>query len=427
MRMIWKQADLAESIENRCNPCRGFYHVYTFALAEMSDKEEWKWSLVDGESLALVLLDIGAAARRSLTGQELAWIEEIFRFFAASRRDMIVRVVYDREGKGMEHEPYTIETVKRHMRELAPLFVTYAPYILTLQGLFVGSWGEMHTSKFLGEADMKELYRTLKTATEGSCYLSVRKPAQQRLLGATDQRDSTVFKGIGLFDDGILGSPTHLGTFAPEGISETPDGAWTRERELAYEEMLCSRVPNGGEAVAGEELPEAEAVCRLFQRMHLTYLNSVHDRRMLDHFAQTDSGVEGMSLYDYIGLHLGYRFLVKHVTFCERRSGFFHRTKEACFRITIENTGFAPCYESFRLFLAVGNEVSPMEADLRGLAGGGSATYEIPLTVQQREEVKAGRGGVKLFLKRERLSDAVWFANQGAGEELTAGFLSGQE
>lgn len=62
---------------------------------------------------------------------------------------MILRVCYDTEGKGMEREPQRIFVVQRHMQALGSLAERYADAILTVQGVFVGSWGEMHTSRFL--------------------------------------------------------------------------------------------------------------------------------------------------------------------------------------------------------------------------------------------------------------------------------------
>ena len=58
---------------------------------------------------------------------------------------MILRVCYDTEGKGMEREPQRIFVVQRHMQALGSLAERYADAILTVQGVFVGSWGEMHT------------------------------------------------------------------------------------------------------------------------------------------------------------------------------------------------------------------------------------------------------------------------------------------
>lgn len=55
---VFQQVELIES--NVCleNPGRGWYGIYTFVVQDSINPEELRWSLRDGELLALVLLDI---------------------------------------------------------------------------------------------------------------------------------------------------------------------------------------------------------------------------------------------------------------------------------------------------------------------------------------------------------------------------------
>ena len=89
----------------------------------------------------------------------------------------------------MENEPSSIKIVKSHMKQLGSIICEHMSKkeslpgkILVHQGLFVGSWGEMHGSKFLSEARMKELSDTFLEATKGSCPIAVRKPVQLRSI-----------------------------------------------------------------------------------------------------------------------------------------------------------------------------------------------------------------------------------------------------
>ena len=56
----FRQAELAESLDEPENPGRGWYGIYTFMVEQSIDPGELRWSLRQGESLALVLLDIHA-------------------------------------------------------------------------------------------------------------------------------------------------------------------------------------------------------------------------------------------------------------------------------------------------------------------------------------------------------------------------------
>ena len=62
---------LEESRWNPLNPARGWYAVYTFQAEQKIDPEELKWSLREGETVALALLDIGAFRDRPLDKQAL--------------------------------------------------------------------------------------------------------------------------------------------------------------------------------------------------------------------------------------------------------------------------------------------------------------------------------------------------------------------
>ena len=58
--------------------------------------------LREGETLALVLVDIGGFRERPLDLAALENIRKILAFFEQNQRDVIFRPVYDREGKGRE-------------------------------------------------------------------------------------------------------------------------------------------------------------------------------------------------------------------------------------------------------------------------------------------------------------------------------------
>ena len=59
---------------------------------------------------------------------------------------------------------------------------------------------------------------------------------------------------LALFDDGILGSMTHLGTFGTE-LREAAGWAqaWTRKEEMEFVNCLTEDMPCGGEVVACTE------------------------------------------------------------------------------------------------------------------------------------------------------------------------------
>lgn len=183
-----KEVCLKESTRALKNPGCGWYHIYTFDLSKENSNESL-YIDCEEEELVLLLIDIHAfRGCEQIPKEALEWFSIILTFFEQHDKGIILRIVYDTKGRGMENEPSSIKIVKSHMKQLGSIICEHTSKkeslpgkILVHQGLFVGSWGEMHSSKFLSEARMKELSDTFLEATKGSCPIAVRKPVQFNL------------------------------------------------------------------------------------------------------------------------------------------------------------------------------------------------------------------------------------------------------
>lgn len=408
----FRRREFCEAAGDVPNPGRGWYHIYTYVLGE-GGSCDLPPVLCGQERLALVLIDIGAYRERAITDEGLGLIHRILSCFAESGSEMIVRIVYDTMGKGMEREPSLFSQVQEHIGQLAPLLVRHSSHIFLFQGLLVGSWGEMHTSKFVSEKYLQQMAERFVTLTEGKVRLAVRKPVQCRLV---QRAERVTERYIGCFDDAIFASETHMGTF---GTLERREAGWRDpwrpEDEIAFMEQLAENVPFGGEALSGEKGMTAADTVKRLGRLHVSYLNCVHDDARLREWKETEYAA-GVSLYDHIGMHMGYRFVVEKCT-CERRG------KAACLTVRLANRGFACCGEEvrFSLCLVQGGEESviPADCDLGRLEGGKSTTLQIPL----EEEVQ--RSGMYLYGSLQRVRDRgiIVFANEGAGDRLLLGLF----
>ena len=351
-------------------PGRGWYHIYTFRLGRPEEVSlDW---LPDypGETLALVRLDIRDYASRELDTLALDFAEQIFRAFQERKKEMILRVCYDTEGKGMEREPQRIFVVQRHMQALGSLAERYADAILTVQGVFVGSWGEMHTSRFLRPDQICLLAQTWQEATHHALTLSVRKPVHW----------------------------------------EEP---WCAADEQAYlsgqdENILC-----GGEALAGIKL-SAEAVLEELQKMQVTYLNSIYDPARMAEWKACRLP-SGKSLYEEIGSRLGYRICVLCAEW-----------KKGSLWVTLKNEGFSAVCQKTDLLLirecddGKEQKVQKVPYEICGLKGGQTDVAKV--------EIAAGEDGgegkeEKLYLSMVRQKDGkpLPFASEGAGSRLLIG------
>ena len=353
----WCGVGLRESSAPLYNPGCGWYHVYTFEAAPPADgrpveQEVWLDEACLEEQLALVLIDIGAFRAESISEEALLHIRRIFAFFRRADKQMILRFVYDRQGKGQEREPALFSLVKRHMEQLGTCIREYAEDILVVQGVFVGNWGEMHGSRFLDDDSMCMLMQTLYHATEGKCFLAVRTPAQRRRIAARLQGQHGLLEKLALYNDGMFGSDTDMGTYGNAKRSEAGVlEKWNRREELEWQDCHLAHVPNGGEALASDFCQGYRQAAEEMRRMHVSYLNSIYHSDRLDAWRREiveEGCYEGLTGYDYIGRHLGYRFVVRNVT--ERKM-----RRELC--IVVENCGFGNlCEEAECVLVTVGSD-----------------------------------------------------------------------
>ncbi len=416
-------SDFRESKEYIANPGCGWYRIYTYCLEEAANIVGMEAVCCKEEQLALLLIDIGYYRCSPLGEEALHNLRCILEFFQEKEKELIIRFVYDREGKGMEKEPSDINLVLKHMNQLGSIIREFSHCILTLQGLFIGSWGEMHGSRYLTKDYLKLLVKTLKEVTQESCRLAVRKPSYLRMLISREElleREEEF--GIGLYNDGMLASDNDLGTYGylPHETAGWEE-AWCRADELEFQDKLGKRVLNGGEVVMDNPLNDLEEAVEVLKRTHITYLHSLYDPLVLDKWKRTiyeGPGVfHGINGYDYIGIHLGYRFLIKEASIDKRKG-------KELLRIQLENTGFACAYEEMLVTVLLKQEglvISkiPISAHITSLGSNETLNLWAELGTACSGVIE-----VYLILRRSKDNKIIQLANLGAKEELFLGKLS---
>ncbi len=407
-KTTWKflPGDFIETTGQLLNPARGWYTIYPFFLEKEPDFEELRWCLRKEETLALVIINIGAYRECALDEEALERLRRILRFFAGNSYDIILRIVYDHEGNAIEREPFFFQQVLAHTEQLLPVVREVSEYIFVMQGMLVGNWGEMHTSRFVTPEKLKKLWELLQKGLEGRTFLAVRRPSMWRMLHPDEcGKEQPLRDNMTLFDDAIFGSDSHMGTFGTEPRENAAwDSVWSRADELAFENYLCLGVPNGGEAVCGEQYAKdftPESTAEVLRQLHITYLNQAHDEKILSLWKQWSW--QNGSFYDYIGKHLGYRFCIRKVELFQGR-----HAGEVEVSITIENTGFANLYQEAEAVLEWESEVTQtgravLASDMRSWDAGSVQC------ISHRLELTEGA----LYLSARRKADgrSIYFAN----------------
>jgi hypothetical protein len=373
-----------EILEDLGNPYRGVYSIYRFR-AESDCVEDTALSIKDctvphGHRLALVEIHLGRYKDSPLPEDALHRIRRIFQCFAKQKCAMILRFLYDWDGAGIQHEPESRDVILSHMEQLEPLFGEFSDSIFLLQGLFTGSWGEMHSTRYDSARDMLALAEKLFASVPEGIFLSVRCPNQWRTLFRTryalSQKEAhqTIMQSrFGLYNDAILGSETDLGTYGTQAWEKAAlcGEKLTRTDELMFQKKLCQYVPNGGEVVYESPLNDLEPAIQTLETMHVTYLNCDYDAAVLEKWKKSrisrgKSAWSGCSGYDYIAAHLGYRFLIKSM----KMRGINGLERGISFEMELVNEGFAPCYRPLQagiVLTARGQEVHTfwIETDTR--------------------------------------------------------------
>lgn len=400
--------EFTESARELKNPNRGFYHMHGYLIKDevrsfKSFQEDlgWRYAKDNETSLTMIEINLQYFRNRDISEKGLESLDNLFRALEENVDDkhLILRFLYDWDGKNMQYEPNSLDTILRHIEQVGPWLKEHKDQIFLTQGLFIGSWGEMHSSKFLGTENYQVLAQALYEATADSTYLSVRMPAQWRMItGIGDPNqvvrgDGTLASRLGLFNDGMLGSWSDYGTYGDQTQAEHGDFTfWNRQEELAFQDILCRTVPIGGEIMNPNKYNDFENALADMKAMHVTYANRDFDTRVFNKWEKTvvqeDSCFDGMDGLTYMERHLGYRLVLR-----ETALEYEWKEDRLTAEITLQNVGFAPIYREARVELVLydrerGREYSyacDPEQDIRDLAGGTQSDelktlrWELPL------------------------------------------------
>lgn len=424
-------AALSESTAVLENPYQGFYHIVRYTLSDHGQTPD----AVSEYDLPLVLLEINL--RRYRTGPvhdaALAQLDAILKAWSQSDAQIILRFLYDWDGIVQATEPQSLSTILTHMDQISEVVNQYASSVYLMQGIFIGNWGEMHGSCFMDPQSIQTLARHLQEVIEPAIYLSVRTPAQWRIitglsnLSASFPKDlPPLARRLGLFNDGMLGSWTDLGTYGDASRKKLSEKG-TREEELSFQNHLCQYVPNGGEVVHNTPYNDLPAAVRYLQTIHASYLNADYDPAVLRKWSKSVwedkdafSRCDGLT---YIKAHLGYRYTVRRFTL--RKTGLLR--SKLTLRADLENTGFGnalkPFDAAFSFRNAAGGEILrlPIPFDFRNLGSGKKQTITASLPAKDLP-----KGSCQLFfsITDPATGKQIALANTAYDEEK--GLLLGQ-
>ena len=367
--------------------------------------------------LSLLEINLRQYTRQPLSEEALANTRSLFGTLRKEKKRYVVRFLYDLEGKNMENEPTRRCLIETHMRQLGDIVNENKDIIYTLQGLFIGNWGEMNGTRYTDMESLRALSRTLASVTDDDVFLSVRVPMQWRQCTGTERViPGTLTARLGLFNDGMMGNEYDLGSYA---VGRRDDvgiiGKWCRQDELEFQDKLCRYVPNGGEVVYDTEYNDFEAAVVTLAKMHVSYLNLDYDRSVINKWKASkvrDGSVwDGTDGLTYMDRHLGCRFVAD-----KARIDYAFFPNELTVTVPLRNVGFSPLYREVRaeaVFVGTdGTFVLPLDGNLQTICSGEGTELVGKLSLSALK-----RGDYDVFL---RLTDREGKAVAVAVEEASS-------
>ncbi len=369
-----------ESLDETPNPYRGFYssEVLSYHRGQNNsakDMSEYRNSLVhlridiseftnhDGRDGLKDDIEINSSTTNMLSA-----LDGTLQSLRENNGTAVVRIAYDAGYKGKLKdsgdtkrtvwEPRSINKVLQHQQAIGEIFAKYPDVIASVECGVFGPWGEMHSTDFRTEANVKKVVGKWLEVLPDSIPISVRQPEFYSWWSGVpiDKIDSDVTTPeqaayrVGVYNDGYLGSYDDRGTFRD------------REREVAWLSNQAKHTLYGGEIVLFEEdvdHPTNVQPTGLYMeqeafKTHTSYLNVGWNDEIIAKMKKTkfkgnNSLYNNGSLteFNYVQNHLGYRYVVRNVSLTRETSKYENFALEA----GIENVGFANLVKEKKAYL----------------------------------------------------------------------------
>lgn len=413
------------------NPFCGFYKINGYMLSDSSTKKELisqvrKNCKDNPYPLVLAEINLQNYANSDLNSSAKQQLDTILTQYASAKKQVILRFLYDWDGKALQSEPSDFYRITNHIIQISPVINQHTDCVYIIQGAFIGNVGEMNNTNYSDINQIRQLIETLAESTDPQIYLAVRTPAQLRgilrtrtPLSSQDYKSENLASRLGLYNDGMLGNIYDMGTYDDTPIisDSSIDEPGTRKEELLYQYKLCQYVPNGGEVTIDNEYNDIDNAISALSQMHVSYLNSEHEEDVLNKWKKStytgDNVFSGCTGYDYIKAHLGYRYFIQesHLD--------FHSIvgNDASLYLTIANSGFSSAYKKYDTTLLVTNQDTgktkrlETNIDNRLISGDDQVTFKISPDIRS---LKKGIYILALEMKDPCTKNYIYFANAGS-------------
>ena len=415
-----------ERIEEISNPDQGFYRPVYVKINE--NGAMYNKDVINSQTqLYHLRCDISAfseavnkAADKPVTDEALKGLDALLFCLKENDKNAIVRFAYDPGYSGSADKEPALDVMLGHVESVCSVLNRYVNTVTAIETGLIGPWGEMHTSAAANPAHITPLINAFLTAASEIPVL-VRTPemiynyinvSEDKVEEISISPDEKAYR-LGLYNDGYLGSESDLGTYS------------NRERDINFLSVQNAHLPFGGEVtVPDSPLHNIEACLPEMNKIHLSYLNTEWDNRVIEKWKKTfyteACGLEkqyyNKTAFTYIQNRMGYRFVLKNSVFT-----YSATSEKLNVRLKLQNLGFGNLNRNKRAKLIFTDSTGAVAF----IADYGEIAVKDELEFNVEHGLESGKYDVYLRIYGEELQSAplycVKFANDGLwNDELKA-------
>lgn len=311
--------------------------------------------------------------------------------------------------------------MEKHIKQLGSILDKHYHTLIAIEAGMLGPWGEMHTSDIATDENKAKVFQWWLDSTHNIPVLGRSPKALFHYFGKTlDEMESYKIektnKGylLGLFNDCFLSSESDVGTYR-----------FDRTREVEWLSNQNEHLPFGGETCEDYQFSNLDyAISEMF-KLKISYLNLEYKEDVIDKWKNTlydssianDSIFHGVSGYNSIKAHLGYRFVITSINVDYAKGGFYDLT------INIKNVGFGNLLKEKTIdiiYTDENNEIISKKENLGKYKGKEQLIVSSEFLNSENEEYKVF---VKLYGLKENDNDyyCLQFANENIFDDNIKG------
>ena len=331
-----------ESKEFISNPDQGFFRSVYITMTPDSFTNKTNKPIDDIYHLRCDISQFSKVSNgekdKELTEITLNGLDEYLSKLKTENKNAVIRFSYDPSFNGTINNEASLEMIEKHIKQLSPILDKHYHTLIAIEAGMIGPWGEMHSSQIATEENKAKVFKWWLQNTHHIPILARTPKAIFTYFNKTlDEMETYEIKendegyDLGSFNDCFLSSNSDEGTYR-----------FNRTKEIEWLSKQNEHLPFGGETCKNFSKNDLDYAIPEMFKLKLSYLNSGYKKDVINKWKNTvyDSSIGGDSLfygvsgYDYIKSHLGYRLVIKNINIEYIKGGKFDLV------ININNVGF---------------------------------------------------------------------------------------